>query len=194
MRKKMILIIANLLVEHNIEVKKWRKTNTGKAYVKKRKIEIPHPTTIERFCTCLHEIEHIIHPEATLHVSPAWKSEYIACSQSEIKCEQYGFEVTEKERNRNKNYIKLIIIRNITADSSAFKSIDKHILSYADIDKIEWEKHLNQGFIPKLEVVKGLLEEVSITWIEKKKLALSFEKEVLSLLDKIEKYEEKSLL
>ncbi len=52
--------INNLLQEHNITVRKWSAGSCGVAWWKTRDVKIPHPTSVDRFAVCLHEIKHII--------------------------------------------------------------------------------------------------------------------------------------
>ena len=155
-------IINDLLKQNDIKLKKWRTTDTGVAYPKSREIEIPKPISIRRFCTCLHEIEHIINPKAQ-RPHPAYLKEYIACTQSELKCKEYGFEIPIKELKRNTNYVKMVICKGLVRHGDINK-IPTHILAYANINKVEWEQQIKQGLKPFTKCVKGAWEEVEVEW------------------------------
>jgi len=68
---------AVLLREHNVTVRKWRKTNSGIAYNGCREIECPHPRDVTRLAVVAHEIGHHVlgHTETKWATVPRWKEE-----------------------------------------------------------------------------------------------------------------------
>jgi len=158
--KEFLNIINSLIKENNIEIKRIRKTNSGRAFFKSRQIEIPEPTNIDKFLTCLHEIGHIVNDKSS---NPLWKSEFIATKFANDYCKKYNIKIPEKSERHIKIYVKSCIckglVRNLNIDN-----VDDEILTYAQIDKKYWKKLLNSGFRPFVYRDTG-----NINWYKKQK-------------------------
>lgn len=50
----------DLLIKHNITIEKYSAGSCGYATYRTRSIKVPHPTNLDRFGVCLHEIKHIL--------------------------------------------------------------------------------------------------------------------------------------
>lgn len=50
----------NLLKEHNITIAQYSSGSCGWAKHREREIKVPHPTNLDRFGVCLHEVKHIL--------------------------------------------------------------------------------------------------------------------------------------
>ena len=88
---------------HGISVRKWRKGDCGVAFIKERLVEIPEPTTLNRFLICLHEITHIARSEVHKGMK-VYEYEY-DCEITVInKAKQLGFGTKDYE-HRAKGYV-----------------------------------------------------------------------------------------
>lgn len=57
--------IEGMAKKHKISIIARSVSSSGRAWRKSRSIKIPHPTNVDRFAVCLHEIYHIIGKKTT---------------------------------------------------------------------------------------------------------------------------------
>ena len=137
-------IIDHLLLEHKITVKRFRSSNSGRANLKGRFVEIPDPVSIQRFVTCLHEIGHIQRDKSSY---PVWKCEHRAIQYAERYCRDHCIDIPEKVIQHNKFYLKAKLCKGFIRGLNISK-VDSDVLKYAGIDRIYWSKLLTHGFRP----------------------------------------------
>jgi hypothetical protein len=137
-------IIDSLLLENKIKVKKFRSSNSGKAFLKTREVEIPDPKNPGYFVTALHEVGHILYDKKSY---PLWKSEYIATKYANDFCKQFNIELPEKVINHSKFYLKSCICKGLIRGLN-IDNIDDEILKYVNIEKKYWKKLLNNNYKP----------------------------------------------
>lgn len=162
-------IIFDLILEYNIRVKRWRNTNSGWAYFTEWEVEIPKPITLAKFITCAHEIGHLVKDKAS---NPIWKSEYIATKFAFDVCEKNNIIVPENERLNNLNYLLSCISEDLIENNVNFKTIDKHVIEYANIDVKLWKSKIKKGYLPEVHSVKTndgfSFYKIKVEWIKVK--------------------------
>jgi len=84
--------LKKLLKHYKIHVYQWSKSSCGKAYYKQKRIKIPHPTDVDRFAVCMHEIKHVIDGCGKFSFEDEFKADKFALEQ----IRELGFE-GEKE-------------------------------------------------------------------------------------------------
>jgi len=163
MRPNYRKIIDDLIVRNNIIIKKWRSTNSGRAYPTIRSIEIPEPKSIDRFMTCLHEIGHITKDSLS---NPVWKSEYIASKYAFDFCEENAISVSSFAENHSRNYIKMIIAKGLIRRLQ-LKNVSDEVLMFAKIDRELWQGFIDKGYKPFVKSTKRTWKEVEVIWSKK---------------------------
>jgi DNA-binding transcriptional regulator PaaX len=101
MKNQYTEIAERLLKENNITVRQYRKSMSGRAFIKEREIIIPRPTGKISLLICLHEIAHIVNGE----IKPRYKEEYLAEKWAMDKCRELGIRVPRSYTRRAKRYI-----------------------------------------------------------------------------------------
>ena len=101
MENKYTEIAERLLKEHNITVRQYRKSMTGRAFIKEREIITPRPTGKISLLICLHEIAHIVNGE----IKPRFKEEYLAEKWAIDTFRKLGMRVPQSYTRRAKRYI-----------------------------------------------------------------------------------------
>lgn len=125
--------LNKLLKQYKIKVVKWSAGSNGRAWWTKKEVKIPHPTNIDRFCVCMHEIKHIIDGK--------WGNLY----QREFACEMFaieqaaelGFDASEY-RERARRYIIMNIAKGYCRKLNLSK-LEPSIKEFCNIDFSEWE-------------------------------------------------------
>jgi len=122
---------------YDIEVKKWRKNDSGLAYLEQRMVEIPEPTTLNRFLICLHEIFHIVRYE--IHKSmKVYEYEY-DCEMCVIKkAKKLGFDTKDYE-HRAKGYITYCFAKAFNRNLNLNKA-NREITDWLGINLKKWNK------------------------------------------------------
>lgn len=89
--------LQRLLKQHKVTVIAWSVTSCGYAHFKSRKVKIPTPTDIDRFCVCLHEIKHCIDGKLATRFIEEYECEKFAIETAA----EFGYDVEEyTERSR----------------------------------------------------------------------------------------------
>lgn len=101
MENKYTEIAERLLKENNITVREYRKSMSGRAFIKEREITIPKPTGKISLLICLHEIAHIVNGE----IKPRFKEEYLAEKWAIDKFRELGMRVPQSYVRRAKRYV-----------------------------------------------------------------------------------------
>jgi hypothetical protein len=128
--------LQKLLKKHNIRVVKWSSTSCGRAWVKERKVKIPHPTNIDRFCVAMHEIGHVVKGASKKNMK-LYKSEFIAEMFAIEQAELLGFDCTlYKERARR--YIIMNIAKGYCRKLN-LETIEQEVKEFCNINFKEWE-------------------------------------------------------
>ena len=123
---------------YNITVRKWRKGDCGIAYIKERFVEIPEPTTLNRFLICLHEITHIARAEVHKGMK-VYEYEY-DCEMTVInKAKQLGFDTTDYE-HRAKGYITYCFAKAFNRNLNLDKA-NKEVTDWLGIDLKKWDNY-----------------------------------------------------
>jgi hypothetical protein len=131
---------------YNIKVSKWRTTDSGIAFIKERLVEIPEPTTLNRFLICLHEITHISRSEVHKGMK-VYEYEY-DCEISVInKAKQLGFDTSDYE-HRAKGYVTYCFAKAFNRNLNIDKA-NREVTDWAGIDLIEWDKYDRAYMISK---------------------------------------------
>jgi hypothetical protein len=123
---------------YGIQVRKWRKGDCGVAFIQERIVEIPEPTTLNRFLICLHEITHI--SRADIHKGmKVYEYEY-DCEMTVIKkAKELGFNTKDYE-HRAKGYITYCFSkafnRNLNLDRA-----NRVVTDWLGIDLKKWDKY-----------------------------------------------------
>ena len=123
---------------YGIQVRKWRKGDCGVAFIKERIVEIPEPTTLNRFLICLHEVTHI--SRSDIHKGmKVYEYEY-DCEMTVIKkAKELGFNTKDYE-HRAKGYITYCFAkafnRNLNLDRA-----NRVVTDWLGIDLKKWDKY-----------------------------------------------------
>lgn len=123
--------LDSLLTEHQITVVKWSSNPCGRAWVSKREVKIPKPTTVENFCVAMHELGHVIE-NASKSKMPLYRSEFIAENFAMSQAKLLRFDYTHyKERARRyiimciaKGYVRKLNLSRIESDVIKFCKVD----------------------------------------------------------------------
>lgn len=138
--------INNELRINRISVSKWRKTDSGIAYIQDRKIEIPDPSTLNRFLICLHEITHITRFEIHKGMK-VYEYEY-DCEMNVINlAKQLGFDTSDYE-HRAKGYITYCFAKAFNRNLNLEKA-NKEITDWLGIKLKKWQKYDRAYMISK---------------------------------------------
>jgi hypothetical protein len=130
--------INNQLQENNIKIKKWRKTDSGIAFINERLIEIPEPTTLNRFLICLHEITHITRSEVHRGMK-VYEYEY-DCEMTVInKARELGLDTKDYE-HRARGYITYCFAKAFNRNLNLEKA-NKEITDWLGINLKKWQKY-----------------------------------------------------
>lgn len=125
--------INSLLKNYKIKVVKRSKSSCGRANSSTHEVIIPHPTDVDRFCVCLHEIKHII--DGTK--GKLYQREY-ACEKYAIEeAEKLGFD-TSMYRERARRYV-ILCISKAHCRHLNLKEIPQEIKDFCNIDFSTWE-------------------------------------------------------
>ena len=128
--------VYNELRFYNISVRKWRKGDCGVAFIKERLVEIPEPTTLNRFLICLHEITHIARAE----VHKGMKVYEYDCEMTVInKAKQLGFDTTDYE-HRAKGYVTYCFAKAFNRNLNLDKA-NKQVTDWLGINLKKWDKY-----------------------------------------------------
>ena len=123
---------------YDIKVRKWRKGDCGVAFIKERLVEIPEPTTLNRFLICLHEIFHI--SRADLHKTMKVYEYEFDCEINTIeKAKKLGLDTTDYE-HRAKGYVTYCFAKAFNRNLNLDKA-NKVVTDWAGIDLKEWDKY-----------------------------------------------------
>jgi hypothetical protein len=130
-QKEAELFLNKLIKQYNIKVTKRTKSSCGRANWNTSEIEIPNPTSIDRFGVCLHEIKHIIDGNKGKRY------------QQEFWCDLYSLNVLKQFNYDTINWESRmrwhVLSRVAMATNRGLKVIDKEITSYFnDIDFTKW--------------------------------------------------------
>ena len=101
MNNKYEKIAIDLLRRYSIQVRNYRKKTTGRAYIKTREIEVPHPKTRVSLLVFCHEVAHIIYGE----IKPKYYSEFLAEKWAMSYVRKMGIRVPHSYIQRAKKYI-----------------------------------------------------------------------------------------
>lgn len=149
-------IVNQLLKKHKIKVKKWSTSSCGRAYFQTRMVKIPNPTDVDRFCVCLHEIEHILHGKK----GKSYEQEY-ACEMFAINtAKQHGFNVTGYQE-RARRYI-IMCIAKAHCRGLNVGNIDHQIKHFCNINFNTWQGKKVHVSNWGTEVYKGKPLKISI--------------------------------
>lgn len=91
----------DLLNRYNVKHISIRKSMSGRAFVAKREIKAPLPTTAKSFAVFAHEVGHIVNG----NIKPSCLSEYKAEMFAKDCFSEYGFKMPRIVRNRQTWYI-----------------------------------------------------------------------------------------
>lgn len=125
--------LKKLLRQYKIKVTKWSIGSCGRAWPSIKKIKIPKPTDIDRFCVCMHEIKHVIDGISGKLYQREYFCEKFAIEQAELlnfDCTQY------KERARR--YVIMCIAKGYCRKLNLLK-IDPEIKEFCAINFKEWK-------------------------------------------------------
>jgi hypothetical protein len=123
---------------YGIKVRKWRKGDCGVAFIKERLVEIPEPTTLNRFLICLHEIFHI--SRSDLHKTMKVYEYEFDCEINTIeKAKKLGLDTTDYE-HRAKGYVTYCFAKAFNRNLNLDKA-NKVVTDWAGIDLKEWDKY-----------------------------------------------------
>jgi hypothetical protein len=123
---------------YGISVRKWRKGDCGVAFIKERIVEIPEPTTLNRFLICLHEITHIARAEVHKGMK-VYEYEY-DCEMTVInKAKQLGFDTTDYE-HRAKGYITYCFAKAFNRNLNLEKA-NREVTDWLGINLKKWDKY-----------------------------------------------------
>ncbi len=125
--------LNKLLKLYKITVKQWSKSSCGRAWPSKHEIKIPHPTDVDRFCVCMHEIKHVIDGRWGKLYEREYACEMFAINAAEL----LGFDVTTY-RERARRYIIMNIAKGYCRGLS-LGNISSEIKRFCQIDFKEWE-------------------------------------------------------
>jgi len=123
---------------YGIQVRKWRKGDCGVAFIKERLVEIPEPTTLNRFFICLHEITHIARAEVHKGMK-VYEYEY-DCEMTVInKAKKLGFDTSDYE-HRAKGYVTYCFAKAFNRNLNLEKA-NKEITDWLGINLKKWNKY-----------------------------------------------------
>ena len=131
---------------YNIKVIKWRATDSGIAFIKERLVEIPQPTTLNRFLICLHEITHIARAEVHRGMK-TYEYEYDCETYVIQKAKHLGFDTTDYE-HRAKGYITYCFAKAFNRNLNLEKA-NKEITDWLGINLKKWKKYDRAYMISK---------------------------------------------
>ncbi len=101
MKNQYTEIAEALLKEHNITVRQYRKSMTGRAFLKEREIIVPHPVGKISLLVFCHEVGHIVNGE----IKPRFREEYLAEKWAIDYFHAIGMRVPSSYTRRAKRYI-----------------------------------------------------------------------------------------
>ena len=126
--------INGLVRRYKIKVIGYSVSSCGRAWPGSRKIKIPRPTNIDRFCVCLHEVKHIIDGLT----GPSFKLEFDCDMYAMDEAKALGFDVSEWEKRtrwHSLSRIAMAMNRKMPA-----RKIPDYIKEYfSDVDFSGWE-------------------------------------------------------
>ncbi len=126
--------LDSLLLEHGISVATWLETANGYAHFKTKRIGIPKPINIVKFCICLHEIKHVIDGDK-------WNRIFI----QEYHCEKYSIEIAKSLGFDTSGYEKisrgyiLMQIAKACGNRYNINDIPEEIKEFCGIDFTGWK-------------------------------------------------------
>ena len=126
--------LKKLLRHYKIHVYQWSKSSSGHAYYNQRRIKIPHPTDVDRFAVCMHEIKHIIDGNGKFRFEEEFKADMYALEQIEL----LGFDGGKEWIHRSKWHIlsRIAMAHNRGLDH---KNISKEIRDFfPEVDFSYW--------------------------------------------------------
>ena len=126
--------LKKLLKQYKIKVIKWSVSSCGRANWVNNTVKIPHPTDLDRFCVCMHEIKHIIDGGSGKLYQREYACEKFAIEQAEL----LGFNEIETYRERARRYIIMAIAKGHCRGLN-LKNIEPEIKAFCYIDFSEWE-------------------------------------------------------
>lgn len=140
-KKKMAEHVDKMLKYYKIRVVKWRPTSSGCAMNSlPKRVEIPRPTDVDRFCVCMHEIKHII----DMHDAKKRMVRYV----EEFRCDQYASlqarmiglpqEDIDKWDARTRIHI-LVQLAKAHNRNLNWKTVPQDIIKFVNWDFSTWE-------------------------------------------------------
>lgn len=129
--------LKSLLKKYKIKVEQWSKSSGGWAMARAKKVKIPHPTDVDRFCVCMHEIHHILNCGGGTKLNrfqEEFDADYFAMEQATL----LGFDTIDwkfRMRWHSLSRIAMSMNRNLSASK-----IPEYIKNYFnDINFSDWE-------------------------------------------------------
>jgi hypothetical protein len=123
--------LNKLIKQYNIKVVQRSKSSCGWAMWETNEIKIPHPTDIDRFGVCLHEIKHIIDGnKGKRYQQEFWCDLYALNTLKEFKYDTTEWEIRMRWH---------VLSRVAMATNRGVKIVDKEITEYyKDVDFTKW--------------------------------------------------------
>jgi len=128
--------LNNLIKQYNIKVVERSKSSCGWARWDTNEIKIPHPTNIDRFGVCLHEISHIIDAD-TKNGKPTkrYEQEFYCDMYARNILIEFGYDTTEWDQRTRWH----ILSRIEMATNRGVKKVNEEIVEYFnDVDFDQW--------------------------------------------------------
>ena len=125
---------------NKVKVREWIDEECGLAWVELREIQIPKPTTINKFIICLHEICHIVRSNEHNKMS-VYEFEYDCEMWAIKKAKQFGLDTKEYE-SRAKGYVTSCLARGYNRGLNLDR-VDKKIIDWLMVDISKWKQYSN---------------------------------------------------
>lgn len=133
-KKKAESHLRKLITKYRIKIRSYSVSSCGTAWWRTREIKIPKPTSIDRFCVCMHEVKHIMDGDAGKRFEQEFDCDMFALEQAHA----LGFDTTAWEKRvrwHSLSRIAMAMNRKLKASK-----IPQRITTYfSDIDFTEWE-------------------------------------------------------
>lgn len=129
--------LKKLLKHYNIHVYEWSKSSCGVAYCDLKRIKIPHPTSVDRFGVCMHEIKHVIDGSGKFSFEDEYNCDKYALEQIRL----LGFDGEKEWILRMKFHVlsRIAMAHNRRLDH---KNINTEIREFfSDVDFKVWENN-----------------------------------------------------
>lgn len=137
--------VNKMLKYYGIKVVKWRTTSSGSAYnTLPKRVEIPKPTDVDRFCVCMHEIKHIIDMHDAKRRDKRYIEEFRCDQFAALHCKMIGIPQEEIDKwNARTRIHTLVQLAKAFNRGMKISSIPKDMAEFLQWDFSKWKEGHN---------------------------------------------------